>query len=78
VAMVGMILFIALPPSNSGGRLAGYYITQTAPMGLVTLSSLINTNVAKYTKKTTVSALYFIGYCVGNIISPQTFAAKDA
>jgi ACS family allantoate permease-like MFS transporter len=30
------------------------------------------------TKKTTVAALYLIGYCVGNIIGPQVFQAKDA
>jgi ACS family allantoate permease-like MFS transporter len=68
IAMVGMILIVTLPLSNRGGRLTGYYITQTAPMGLVTLLSLISTNVAGYTKKTTVAALYFVGYCIGNII----------
>lgn len=67
-AMIGMSLIVTLPLSNRGGRLAGYYITQTAPMGLVTLLSLISTNVAGYTKKTTVAGLYFVGYCVGNII----------
>jgi len=68
IAMIGMILIVVLPLSNSGGRLAGYYLTQTAPMGLVMPLSLISTNVAGYTKKTTVAALYFVGYCVGNII----------
>jgi len=68
VAMVGMIIIIALPLSHSRGRLVGYYITQTAPIGLVTLLSLISSNVAGYTKKTTVAALYFVGYCIGNII----------
>ncbi|EHK97935.1 putative Uncharacterized transporter [Glarea lozoyensis 74030] len=34
-------------------------------------------NVAGYTKKTTVGALYLIAYCVGNIIGPQTFRPKD-
>ena len=32
----------------------------------------------RYTKKTTVSAIFFVGYCVGNIVGPQTFRAKDA
>jgi len=30
-------------------------------------------NSCRYTKKTTVAAFYLIGYCVGNIIGPQTF-----
>jgi ACS family allantoate permease-like MFS transporter len=34
--------------------------------------------VAGYTKKTTVAAMYLIGYCTGNIIGPQTFRASDA
>lgn len=31
----------------------------------------------RYAKKTSVSAIFFIGYCVGNIIGPQTFRATD-
>ncbi|TKA72236.1 hypothetical protein B0A49_05984 [Cryomyces minteri] len=77
-AMLGMILIVALPLANSGGRLAGYYLTQASPTPFVALLSLISTNVAGYTKKTTVAALYLIGYCVGNIIGPQTFRPKDA
>jgi len=68
VSMVGMILIVALPLSNDSGRLAGYYLTQASPTGFVALLSLIATNVAGYTKKTTVAALYLICYCVGNII----------
>ena len=67
-AMLGMILIIALPLSNNGGRLAGYYLTQGSPTGFVALLSLISSNVAGYTKKTTVAALYLIAYCAGNII----------
>ena len=32
----------------------------------------------RYTKKTTVSAMFITAFCVGNIIGPQTFRAKDA
>ena len=67
-ATVGMILICALPLTNNGGRLAGYYLYQASATGFVALLSLIATNVAGYTKKTTVAALYLIGYCVGNII----------
>jgi MFS family permease len=67
-AMIGMILIVALPLNNNSGRLAGYYLTQASPTPFVALLSLISTNVAGYTKKTTVAAMYLIGYCVGNII----------
>ena len=67
-AIVGMILIVALPLSNGVGRLIGYYMTQASPTPFVALLSLISSNVAGYTKKTTVAAMYLIGYCAGNII----------
>ena len=68
LALIGMILIVALPLENNAGRLAGYYLTQASPTPFVALLSLIATNVAGYTKKTTIAAMYLIGYCVGNII----------
>lgn len=73
-----MILIVALPLDNNKGRLAGYYFLQASPTPFVALLSLISSNVAGYTKKTTVAAMYLIGYCTGNIIGPQTFRTKDA
>ncbi|KAF2807988.1 membrane transporter [Mytilinidion resinicola] len=78
VAIIGMVLIVALPLHNNKGRLAGYYLTQASPTPFVALLSLISTNVAGYTKKTTVAAMYLVGYCAGNIIGPQTFRASDA
>lgn len=75
--MVGMLLIVCLPLSNNSGRLAGYYLTQSSPTGFVALLSLLSSNVAGYTKKTTIAALYLIGYCAGNIIGPQTFRPND-
>lgn len=76
IAIVGMLLITCLPESNSPGRLVGYYLTQASPTPFVALLSLISTNVAGWTKKTTVAAMYLIGYCVGNIIGPQVFRGK--
>ena len=69
---------MGLPLDNNTGRLAGYYLTQASPMPFVAFLSLIASNVAGYTKKTTVAAIYLIGYCCGNIVGPQTFRPKDA
>lgn len=77
VAIIGMLLIVALPLSNNSGRLAGYYLTQGSPAPFVALLSLIATNVAGYTKKTTVAAIYLISYCAGNIIGMSgSFAHK--
>lgn len=73
-----MLLITCLSEDHNSGRLVGYYLTQASPTPFVALLSLISTNVAGWTKKTTVAALYLIGYCVGNIIGPQVFQSKDA
>lgn len=78
LAILGMLLVTCLDNSHNVGRLIGYYFTQGSPTPFVALLSLISTNVAGWTKKTTVAAMYLIGYCVGNIIGPQVFQAKDA
>lgn len=68
LSIMGMLLIVALPLSNDVGRLIGYYFIQASPTAFVALLSLIATNVAGYTKKTTVAAIYLIAYCAGNII----------
>lgn len=74
ISILGMILIVALPLHNNGGRLAGYYLTQAAPTPFVALLSLISSNVAGYTKKTTVAAVYLISYCAGNIIGSSSLS----
>lgn len=76
-SIIGMILTVSLPPNNTGGRLAGYYMTQAGSTAFVPLLSLVATNVAGYTTKTGVAALYLTGYCIGNISGPQTFQPGD-
>ena len=68
IFIVGMALIVGLPLSNNGGRLAGCYLANASTAALVSLISLISSNVVDYTKKTTVAALFFIAHCAGNII----------
>ncbi|KAF2402206.1 MFS transporter [Trichodelitschia bisporula] len=77
ISIFGMALIVGLPASKNTGRLIGYYLTQSSPTPFVALLSLVSTNVAGYTKKTTVAAMFLIGYCTGNIIGPQTFRGKN-
>lgn len=77
IAMIGVILIVALPLSNNSGRLGGYYMTQALPTGFVAILSLISTNIAGYTRKTTVAAMYLIAYCIGNIIGKMN-ASRNA
>lgn len=39
---------------------------------------MVSSNIAGYTKKQITAAVLFSGYCVGNIIGPQTFIASQA
>lgn len=40
--------------------------------------TMVSSNVAGTTKKQLTAAILFVGYCVGNIIGPQTFIASEA
>ncbi|KAJ5488434.1 hypothetical protein N7453_011888 [Penicillium expansum] len=44
---------------------------------LLLTSGLISLNVAGFTKKSTVSALMFAAYCIGNIAGPQFFLPSE-
>jgi MFS transporter, ACS family, allantoate permease len=68
ICILGVILLIALPDSAPAGKLVGYYMTLAGTTPFVMLLSLISSNIAGYTKKTTVAAMFLIFYCVGNII----------
>ncbi len=39
---------------------------------------MVSSNVAGYTKKQLTGAVFFTGYCVGNIVGPQTLIASEA
>lgn len=68
VGILGFVLIVALPLDMKLGRLIGFYLTLAVPCPFVALLSLISSNIAGYTKKTTVAACYLVAYCVGNII----------
>ncbi|KIV88961.1 hypothetical protein PV10_08585 [Exophiala mesophila] len=78
LALVGIILVRELPYSNRGGRLVGIWLTFVFACGFPLSLSIISSNFAGYTKKTTVAAILFIGYCAGNIGGPMVFKANQA
>ncbi|ODQ58066.1 hypothetical protein WICANDRAFT_34624 [Wickerhamomyces anomalus NRRL Y-366-8] len=64
---------LAFANSNKSARLAGYYLQSVSPIGIICVLSCLQSNTAGHTKKVTTTAMYFIGYCVGNLVGPQTF-----
>ena len=77
VSMVGMILIWKLDPHNQKGRMFGLTLGAVFAANIPIQLSLISSNVAGFTKRSTVSALLFVAYCVGNIVGPQFFLASE-
>lgn len=63
---------------NLNAQLAGYSLFYLCPLVMICGLSSCASNVAGHTKKVTVNAIFLIGYCVGNLIGPQTFMDKQA
>ncbi|EEA24900.1 allantoate permease, putative [Talaromyces marneffei ATCC 18224] len=67
------ILLLSLPWSNRWGLITGIWIRSTTGIAYAVVMIWAANTSAGHTKKTTVIALYHIGYGLGNIISPQLF-----
>ncbi|KAH3670384.1 hypothetical protein OGAPHI_000899 [Ogataea philodendri] len=59
-------------------KLAGYLLLSFMQIGPIGCFSYFASNVPGHTKKITVTGIYLIGYCVGNLVGPQTYRASDA
>lgn len=77
ITLIGACL-LAFATEAKQARMAGYFVQGIAPVGMIACLSLFSSNVAGHTKKLSVNAIYLVGYCVGNLIGPQTFRALDA
>lgn len=78
LGLLGMALMMGLSRSGTTaypvGQLVGYYLDiGNSATALTLVLSIISSNTAGYTKKTTVNAISLIGYCVGFLIGPQTY-----
>lgn len=64
--------------TNKVGVLFGYYIVGAYVCSLVLSLQMPATNLGGYTKRSSGVALVFLAYCVGNIIGPHSFLAREA
>ncbi|KIV78691.1 hypothetical protein PV11_06314 [Exophiala sideris] len=78
VPMISAILMWKLPRSNKHGLLAAYYVFYTYWAPYVLSTSLPMANTSGHSKKVTMNAIYFLAYCIGNIVGPQVFRTSDA
>jgi len=77
LCIIGAAMLVGLPSSAKWGRLVGLWLCFFQGLGFSMSLTMVSSNVAGYTKKQLTAAILFTGYCVGNIIGPQTFKAKE-
>ncbi|CAD1808619.1 Major Facilitator Superfamily protein [Candida parapsilosis] len=79
IAMITVMAecLLAFAPTNKG-KLAGLYLWYLSPLCYICIQSQVSSSVAGHTKKITVNAIFLIGYCVGNLVGPQTFIDNQA
>ncbi|CAI9631613.1 mfs general substrate transporter [Alternaria burnsii] len=76
--LMGTLLLLLLPASNSWGIVvATWFAGSTAPPLSVAVG-LMASNVKGNTKKSVVSAIFFVFYTVGCITGPQLWQKEDA
>ncbi|KAI4868448.1 MFS general substrate transporter [Hypoxylon rubiginosum] len=63
---------------NSWSRLVALWLCSFQSVGFSLSLTMVSSNVAGYTKKQLTGAFLFVGYCIGNIIGPQTFIETEA
>jgi hypothetical protein len=78
ICIVGAAMLVSLPSHNRWGRLVGLWLCYFQGLGFSMSLTIVSSNVAGYTKKQLTASILFIGYCVGNIIGPQTFKSSEA
>lgn len=76
--LAGISMLESLASSDKWGRAAGVWLVLCVPASYAIMLSLISSNVAGYSKKLVCSAMSFVLWCVGNIVAPQLFKAKEA
>lgn len=75
-SIIGSALVYAT--GSVGSRYAGLLLMGIYSAAMPISMAMISSNIGGFTKKATVSAVYFIMYCTGNIIGPQLFFEREA
>ncbi|KAJ5921220.1 hypothetical protein N7466_009546 [Penicillium verhagenii] len=78
ISLAGSLMVSQIDPSKKVARLAGMWLFPAYSAGVPIVLGIIASNVAGYTKRTTVTAVMFIGNCAGNITGPFLFFADEA
>ncbi|OJJ02776.1 hypothetical protein ASPVEDRAFT_131759 [Aspergillus versicolor CBS 583.65] len=78
MALAGILMVKLLPDTKKLSRLAGFWLVTAVAPAFPLMMSMFASNTAGFTKKSSVVALIFVGYCVGNFVGPQFFKNTEA
>ncbi|KAJ4165478.1 hypothetical protein LMH87_007110 [Akanthomyces muscarius] len=78
MSLAGAIMVRVLDPSQRWSRFIGYSFLLGYVCSFPLNISMITSNTGGFTKKMTMNSMIFIAYCVGNIIGPQLFFARES
>ncbi|KAL3433245.1 major facilitator superfamily domain-containing protein [Aspergillus tetrazonus] len=67
-----------ITPNNVWARFMGYCLANAYSVNFPLTLAMSTGNIGGFTKKTTVNALIFIGYCAGNVAGPHLFFDDEA
>jgi predicted membrane-bound spermidine synthase len=78
VSLAGMTMVWKIDLNQPVARMAGLAMGVGYSVNIPLSLSIITSNVAGFSKKSVVSGLLFVAYCVGNIVGPQLFLSSEA
>ncbi|KAJ4252479.1 hypothetical protein NW762_011080 [Fusarium torreyae] len=78
IPLLGAILLATLPASKSWGIVVSTWMANAVTCLLSSCSALMASNVKGNTKKSSITTLFFVAYCVGCIVSPQAWTEASA
>ncbi|KAJ5398829.1 Major facilitator superfamily domain general substrate transporter [Penicillium sp. CMV-2018d] len=78
MALIGTVMIRQINPDYIWSRFMGYCLIIAFSANFPLTMTMITSNTAGFTKKTTVTAVVFIAYCAGNIVGPQIMFAREA
>ncbi|PYH79263.1 MFS general substrate transporter [Aspergillus uvarum CBS 121591] len=77
-AVAGAVGLHTISRTHSMALLVCYWLTSTYTASFAMIMSLITANTTGATKRSTVNAVFFVAYCVGNIVGPFSFKSSEA
>ncbi|KAJ5683245.1 hypothetical protein N7462_006410 [Penicillium macrosclerotiorum] len=77
VSVIGTVMIYTLDDVHKVAKMVGLCFVAAFAVNIPLALSIVSSNVAGVTKRSTVSVSIFAAYCIGNIVGPQFFLASE-